>query len=77
MSSDGEMKATHCGWFLFAPVYLDMTTPEEPGMWARWECMEFLVVIAHGMQVAMMNLLQAIDPDYEPMWMIRITGEVS
>lgn len=69
-------KATHKGWFLFAPVYLDMTDPDEPGMWARWEWMEFLITAAHEFQAAMIGMLSMMDPDYEPAFMIRITGEV-
>lgn len=69
-------KPTHKGWFLFAPVYLDMTDPEVPGMWARWEWMEWLLTAAHECQAAMITMLSAMNPDYEPAFMIRITGEM-
>lgn len=71
-----SLKATHKGWFLFAPVYVDMTDPDVPGMWARWEWLEFLVTAAHEVQSAMMATIQLFDEDYEPAFMITLTGEM-
>lgn len=70
------MSPTHKGWFLFAPVYLDMTDPENPGMWARWELLEPLIDVAHWIQVSVISFLSYCDPDYEPAFMIRVTGEL-
>lgn len=71
-----DMVATHKGWFLFCPVFLDMRKPEVPGMWARWEWMEPLLSLSGFCQELAIGFLSAFDPDYEPNWVIRVTGEV-
>lgn len=71
------MKATHKGWFLFCPIYADMATnPEAPGLWARWEWLEWLFSVAHFCQSSMIGFLSMANPDYEPAFMIRLTGEL-
>lgn len=72
-----NVKATHKGWFLFCPVYVNMElTPEAPHLWARWECLEWLLSVAHWCQVSAIGFLSRVDPDYEPAWAIRLTGDV-
>lgn len=70
------MKATHYGWFLFCPVYVDMTLDPAPGVWARWEWLDPLLSAAHWCQESMIGFLSAANPDYEPAFAIRLTGEV-
>lgn len=69
------MEATHKGWFLFCPVYLDMTDEDVPGMWARWEWLEPMLSAAHWCQEAMIGFLSATNPDYEPHFLIWVTDE--
>lgn len=71
------MKATHKGWFLFCPIYVDMhTTPEAPHVWARLSWLEPLLSAAHFVQASMIGFLSMANPDYEPAFMLRITGEM-
>lgn len=71
------MKASHKGWFLFCPVFVDMVTdPESPGIWARWEILEPLLSLAHWCQQSMNGFLSSIDPFYEPSFAFFLTGEV-
>jgi len=70
------MEATHKGWFLFCPVYLDMTDEDVPGMWARWEWMEPLLDAAHWCQDTMIGFLSATSADYEPRFLILVTKEL-
>lgn len=69
-------KATHRGWFLFCPVWVDMTDDACPGVWARWWWLEPLLSVAHAMQATMIALLSMTDPYYEPAFMLKLTGEV-
>ena len=71
------MEATHKGWFLFCPVYLDMTDEEVPGMWARWEWLEPLLSAAYWCQESMIGFLSATNPDYEPHFLIWVTEELA
>lgn len=76
MRDSAELVATHKGWFLFCPVFVDMTDADAPGVWARCSALEPLLTLAHWGQLAMMSVLSLMDPDYEPAWMIRLTGQV-
>lgn len=70
------MTATHKGWFLFCPVLLDMADDECPGVWARWWWLEPMLSVAHAMQATMIWMLSAMNPDYEPTFMLKVTGKV-
>ena len=70
------MKATHQGWFLFCPVYVDMTNPEIPEVCARWPWLEWLMDPALWCQEAAIMFLSLTNPDYEPAFSIRLTGEL-
>lgn len=69
------MKATHKGWILFCPIYLNMEDEECPTTWARHEWLEWLHSVATWCQFSMMGFLSMCNPDYEPMFALRITGE--
>ena len=70
------MRRTHKGlMFGVVPVYLDMTDEHAPGVEVRWGWLEPLLDICEGVFSVCVYLRQLVDPFYEPMFPILITGE--
>lgn len=69
------MNYTHKGWMLFCPIYLSPNDPEFP-VEARHLCLEALLTLATWLQRLAILALSAMNPDYEPRWMFRITGKI-
>lgn len=70
------MSDWYVGWFLFAPVYVDMADEECPTVMARWPVLEPLVSVATWCQRSMIGFLSMCNDDYEPHFVIRLTGKV-
>lgn len=66
---------THDGWMLLCQIKLAELDTGHPIVAARWLILEPWLRIQHYAQGAMIWLLSAIDPNYEPAFMFRITGE--
>lgn len=71
------MKATHKGWLLFCPIYMNLDNGETPVIWARVGWIEPLMGISAWVQQQFMMTMSYLNPDYEPMFAIRVTGECS
>lgn len=70
------MNYTHKGWFFLCPVYLNPDEGEGMAVDARrpWLDWWFSVnELIFGLTVCIMT---AINPEYEPMFPFRVTGEI-
>jgi len=70
-----EQKFTHKGWFWFVPVYLNMDDGEML-VAARWSILDPLFWVADLLEAARIYITSALNPDYEPTFMFRVTGEL-
>jgi hypothetical protein len=70
-----EQAMTHKGWFWFCPIFL---SPEAPDcvVEARYLWMEPLLTVAEWLERARIGITSFFDPDYEPMFMFLVTGEI-
>jgi hypothetical protein len=76
MNNVASFNKTHKGLFYgFVPVYLDMTTPDCPGVTGRNVLCEWLLDSGHAIFSFACTCMYLIDPDFEPMFWIKITGE--
>lgn len=66
---------THKGWIGFCPVLVGDLESGGPIVKAR-PGFGWLMPISDALQGAAFTLLSAIDPNYQPMWPIRITGRL-
>jgi len=73
-----DMTLTHKGLFCgLVPVWLDMNQPECPGVEARGGILgEIWLDIVEGMFGIFCYLATIANPEFEPMYPIRITGEL-
>lgn len=72
-----DFKATHKGQiFGCIPVLLDMTDEQVPGVAPRWFWVEPFFWIAELLFGCAVFLRTMVDPEYEPLFPIKITGEV-
>lgn len=71
------MKATHKGWFLFCPIYMNFDNEEAPDLWARKSWLEPLFSVCNWLQQQFMWVMSYLNPNYEPMFAIMVTGESS
>lgn len=72
-----EMNRTHKGLlFGIVPVYLDMTNEQEPIVEVRWSWLDPIADICAEIFGLCVAFRQFVDPDYEPMFPIRVTGEI-
>lgn len=69
------MKATHKGWLLFCPVYMNLDNDEAPDVWARKAWLEPLLSLSTWLQQQFMFIMSYANPDYEPMFAIKVTGK--
>lgn len=66
---------THKGWYWFCPIYL----AQEHGEFiveARWAVLEPVFSLCSVLDQMRIFLTSMFDPDYEPTFMFRITGEL-
>lgn len=71
-----ELEWTHKGWFGLCPVYIAELDTDEPFIEPRHWLFEPLMFISHYGFVSLIFLISLVDPEYEPNWPIRITGEL-
>jgi hypothetical protein len=70
------MKYTHKGWFFLCPIYLNANDGEGMAVEARYEWLEWWFTVNHWIFDAMVFLIELVNPEYEPMFPFRVTGEV-
>jgi len=74
---DDDFTPTHYGWvFGVVPVMVDMTTPEVPVIDVRHWAFEPLLDVCEAVHAFVAWLVTAVNPDFEPTFAIRLTGEV-
>jgi uncharacterized membrane protein len=67
---------THKGWFGFCPVYLSGVETDGPVIVERHAILLPLFILSELMFAVMFAVAGALVPSYEPLWPIRITGEL-
>lgn len=67
---------THYGWFGFCPVKIADLDTDAPTLEARWWWLEWLFDMQEDIQGIAISLCSLVNPDYEPMWKIRVSREI-
>ena len=67
-----KMRRTHYGRFLGVPVYLDLTTPECPGIEPRHVVLEPVLWAAERAFEVFCGVNSLMDPDFEPLFPILV-----
>jgi hypothetical protein len=69
-------KFTHKGWFMWCPIKIAEPDSHAPTVAARWLILEPWFTVNEAWQALMIFVLSSLNPDYEPMFMLKITGEI-
>lgn len=69
--------ATHKGWLGICPIYLSGLDDEGPVVEPRWRALAWLLPLSETIYGLCFALMQRIDPSYEPMWPVRVTGRLA
>lgn len=65
------------GWFFACPIYLNLDDDENGAeVAARYEWLEWWFTVNSVICNFMIGLKSMLDPDYEPAFPFRITGEI-
>lgn len=64
------------GWFFACSVYLNLDNDDGAEVAARLECLEWWFTVNSVICNFMINMNSMLDPDYEPAFPFRITGEI-
>lgn len=67
---------THKGWFMLCPIKIAEPYSEMPCLAPRWWWLELWFSFNEGFQHALITFLSLVNPNYEPQFMFRITGEL-
>jgi hypothetical protein len=67
---------THKGWFFMCPIYLNANDGEGMAVEARLAILEPWFDVNRYLFSLCAWLMTAIDPNYEPMFPFRVTGEL-
>lgn len=70
-------KYTHRGWFGFCPVYLGSINTDCPNVIARRRWLEPVLHVNVFIQELAIGACSIINPHWEPVWKIRITGPLT
>lgn len=70
------MKLTHKGWFGLCPVYIGGLDTDAPLLVERSRLLLPLMMLSEAIFGALIWMRSASDPDWEPQWPIRVTGEI-
>ena len=70
------MKYTHKGWFGFCPIFLANTFSDSPDVTSRTEWLMPVLKFNIWLQELAIAACTLMDPDWEPTWKIRLTGEL-
>lgn len=65
---------THKGWFGVCPIYLG-DIEGDCNVTARHDLLEWLMDVSEVICDVVISIKSAINPDYEPMWPMCVTGE--
>ncbi len=68
---------THLGWLAFCPVYISEPGADEPTLSARNWVPEWMLTAAGLFQIARIQVIVFLDPSWEPMFMITVTGKIA
>jgi hypothetical protein len=68
---------THKGWFGLCPVYIGDINTEGPCLDPRHWSLSWLMPVSEAIFGMAFWIMTTINPDYEPMWPIRITGKLA
>ncbi len=71
------MTYTHKGWFFLCPVYLNPDDGEGMAVEARYSWLEWWFTINEGFFSLMVLVVTFFNPEYEPMFPFRVTGETA
>lgn len=70
-----KVEFTHYGWFGICPaIYSDLDS-EQPRVEPRWRFLAFLFIASEFMQHAYMDIRSKLDGDYEPEFILVVSGE--
>jgi hypothetical protein len=67
---------THKGWFMWCPIKVANPDSDAPVLAARWLILEPWFTVNEAWQNLMIFVLSTINPEFEPMFMFKITGEL-
>jgi hypothetical protein len=67
---------SHYGWFFMCPVYIGNLESEAPFVDARLRCLEWWHDVNLFIFGICVLIMEAINPEYEPMFPLRLTGEI-
>ena len=67
---------THKGWFFLCPVYLNPEDGEGMDVAARYSWLEWWFDVNHWLFSIVVTIVSFFNPDYEPMFPFRVTGEL-
>lgn len=70
------MKFTHYGWFAFCPVRIGGLDTDAPMIDPRWPWLAPVFWLAEATQQITIAIASAMWADYEPVFAIKITGEI-
>lgn len=71
-----EVEFTHYGWFGLCPVIFAGIESGEPFIEPRFEFLRFLFVFSEFLIESYLNLRCAMNPEFEPMLPIVVSGEL-
>lgn len=69
------LNPTHKGWFYLCPIYMS-DIEGDMNVEARWEWLEWWFTVNEWVIGNMIAIALLINPEYEPTFSIRITGEI-
>lgn len=70
------MQFTHKGWFLLCPIYIADLDTDAPFIHPRhWSLMAWMLV-NEALLATFLFVRSMMDPDYEPLFPIKVTGEL-
>lgn len=76
MGSTVKKRYTHFGWFDLCPVLIGFPDGETFDLKPRWFWAEPLFWLAVQLQGLAIGFCSLVNPEWEPVWMVRITGEI-
>lgn len=65
---------SHVGFFAFCPVLVGQPFSQSPLVAPRWFWCIPLMHLAIAVQIASIYVCSMMDPDWKPVWRIKITG---
>jgi hypothetical protein len=71
-----DIEWTHKGWLLMCPIYISEIDTDCPVIMERWDILSSWLWVNEQLSMALIGLLSLMNPDYEPAFVIRVTGEL-